>query len=82
MLKICLCIYLKRNDKRTFVQQLRPSNPAVDRDKVTTRHCGPLEARVTRVYFRRETKRNENSPQTSMRGDYRQNEMLHYAILL
>ena len=33
--------------------------------KVTTRHCGPLEARVTRVYFMRETKRNENSLQTS-----------------
>ena len=46
-------------------KQLRPSNPAVHRDKVTTRHCGPLEARVTRVYFSRETKRNENSPQTS-----------------
>ena len=30
----------KPNDKRTFVQQLRPSNPAMDRDKVTTRHCG------------------------------------------
>ena len=58
----------KRNDKRTFVQQLRPSNPlnpAVDRNKVTTRHCGPLEAKVTRVYFSRETKRTENSPQTS-----------------
>ena len=41
--------------------------PAVDRDKVTTRHCGlrPLEARVARVYFRGETKRNENSTQTS-----------------
>ena len=55
----------KPNDKRTFVQQLRPSNSAVDRDKVTTRHCGSLGARVTRVYFRRETKRNETSPQTS-----------------
>ena len=55
----------KPNDKRTFVQQLRPSNLAMDQNKVTTRHCGPLEARVTRVYFIRETKRNENSPQTS-----------------
>ena len=32
---------------------------------ITTRHRGPLEPRVTRVYFSRETKRNENSPQTS-----------------
>ena len=32
----------KPNDKRTLVQQLRPSNPAVDQNKVITRHCGPL----------------------------------------
>ena len=31
-------------DKRTFAQRLR-QNPAVNRNKVTTRHCGPLEAR-------------------------------------
>ena len=37
----------------------------MDQNKVTTRHCGPLEARVSRVYFIRETKRNENSPKTS-----------------
>ena len=55
----------KPKDKRTFVQQLRPSNPAVDQNKVTTRHCGTLEARVTRVNFIQETKRDENSPQTS-----------------
>ena len=36
-------------DKRTFVQQLR-QNPAVNRNNVTTRHCGPLEARDTRVF--------------------------------
>ena len=52
------------NNKRTLVQQLRPSNLAVDQNEVTTRHCGPLEARVTRVYIRG-TKRKENSPQTS-----------------
>ena len=55
----------KPKDKRTFVQQLRPSNPVVDQNKVTTRHCGTLEARVTRVNFIQETKRDENSPQTS-----------------
>ena len=52
----------KPKDKRALVQQLRPSNPAVDQNKVTTRHCGPLEARVN---FIQETKRDENSPQTS-----------------
>ena len=55
----------KPKDKRTFVQQLRPNNPAVDQNKVITRHCGPLEARVTRVDFIQETKRDENSAQTS-----------------
>ena len=58
-------ILLSQKTNVPFVQQLWPSNPAVDQNKVTTRHCGPLEARVTRVYFIRETKRNENSPQTS-----------------
>ena len=36
-------------DKRTFAQRLR-QNPAVNRNEVTTRHCGPLEARVARVF--------------------------------
>ena len=52
----------KPDDKRTFLQQLRPRNPALHRDKVTTRRCGTSEAAVRRVYFRRETKRKENSP--------------------
>ena len=54
-------ILLSQDDKRTFVQQLRPRNPALHRDKVTTRRCGTSEAGVRRVYFRRETKRKENS---------------------
>ena len=36
-------------DKRTFAQRQR-QNPAVNRNEVTTRHCGPLEARVARVF--------------------------------
>ena len=36
-----------QKDKRTFAERERlRQNPAVNRNKVTTRHCGPLEARV------------------------------------
>ena len=54
-------------DKRTFVQKLCPSNPAIrpwieiKSQRVTACH---LEAKVTTVYLSRET-RNENSSQTS-----------------
>ena len=61
----------KPNDMRqTFVCSETASeqsgNPAVNRNKVTARHCGHLEAKVTRVYLSRETNwRSENSSQTS-----------------
>ena len=61
----------KPNDMRqTYVCSETASeqsgNLAVNRNKVTARHCGHLEAKVTRVYLSRETNwRSENSSQTS-----------------